>query len=121
MKTTCNAFYAVFAIDSWHLANGIHCPNVHYSRIYPDIESVIEWLVPTLKAYRLRDSKGNIIDNSYLNTEIEKAINKEAEYIFKRINKKDPNKSDIIVDNYIVSILFEEPREGYLIIVGDRV
>lgn len=86
-------YYAVFAIDSWHLANGVHCPTVKVSNLmyYSD---VVNWCANQAELYKLRDSKDKKID---------------AEYIADKISESDRN------DTYC-SISFDYPREGEIVV-----
>ena len=79
---------SIFCIDSWHLANGIHCPDVKTSNIV-DYEAAIDWLADIASDYRLEDDKGKKITRGY----IAEATNENGARIF-----------------------FSYPREGYLIL-----
>lgn len=82
----------IFAIDCWHLANGVHFPKVDTSNII-DYEDAIDWLVNIATDYDIRDNKGKKITRGY----IAEATNEDGARIF-----------------------FSYPREGYLILRQEK-
>ena len=77
----------IFCIDSWHLANGIHCPEVKTSGI-KEYDIAINFLVDMAELYKLRDDRNKKITR---------------EYIVEQINHDRTR------------IFFSYPREGYLV------
>ena len=77
----------IFCIDSQHLANGIHCPEVKTSGI-KEYDIAINFLVDMAELYKLRDDRNKKITR---------------EYIVEQINHDRTR------------ILFSYPREGYLV------
>lgn len=77
----------IFCIDSWHLANGIHCPDVKTSGI-KEYDVAINFLVDTAEFYELRDDENKKITR---------------ELIVEHINHNNNR------------IFFSHPREGYLV------
>ena len=91
-----NLYSAVFAIDSWHHANNVHCPNVcTYGPYIEDLDYILDMLMNNVKAYGLSNEHGMITRES----------------IIEEMNK---NKFD-------TRIFFDKPREGYLIIMKDSI
>ena len=78
----------IFAIDSWHLANSIHFPEVKTSSI-TDFELAVDWLANIAVDYGLRDENGDKITRACIVEE----CGKNGARIF-----------------------FSSPREGYLIL-----
>lgn len=88
LEATMKKCVAVLAIDSWHLANGIHCPSVRTSRITTEDEA-ITWLANECASYGCKDDNGRAITEGYI---------KEA------------------TNEYGASIFFSSPREGFAIL-----
>lgn len=59
----------IFCIDSWHLANGIHCPDVKTSGI-KEYDVAINFLVDMAELYGLRDDDDNKITRDYITEHI---------------------------------------------------
>ena len=88
LEATMKKCVAIFAIDSWHFTNGIHCPSVRTSNITTENEA-IAWLANECDSYGCKYDKDRAITEEYI---------KEA------------------TNEYGASIFFSSPREGYAII-----
>lgn len=87
-------YLAILTIDSWHLANGVHCPSLYTYGMKDSYDEVLELLLQQWDD--LEDFKGNKIDSDYIYKEIDKTISKGRKH---------------------TRISFKYPREGYLEIV----
>lgn len=67
-------YYAVLAIDSWHLANGIHQPNLYTScsnKLDVCLDKIFE------RWDDLKDNKGNAINKEYVYSKLDNYLNIE--------------------------------------------
>lgn len=87
-------FRIITAFDSWHLANGIHCPSVRVGLSSSTLEEAIqEYNRCNYELYHYKDEKGNPFTEEHL----VELYNKGEQYIF-------------ALDNRI---------EGYIVIIDD--
>lgn len=85
-------YVGVFAIDSWHLANGIHCPSVDVSLIFDNLDEVLDWSMDRVDTYRLKLEDGTPITREMLKEKIE-----SAKYLSTRIHFEYPREGEITI------------------------
>ena len=87
-------YYGYFAIDSWHLANGQHFPDVRPTNVYALVSDLIDELMELIKFYDLEDSNHNVIDRKYIEDKF-----KASKYVLTRIHFDYPREGEITIIN----------------------
>jgi hypothetical protein len=85
-------YIGICSMDSWHIANGIHQPNLWTTGLWETFEDVANKFGNELERLGYTDSKGNFITAEYLIDQYNKA---NSDYL--RMEVFDGNREGIII------------------------